>query len=105
MHSTTLYITIIHGKKFHVLLYNRKSFWRTFQTCLTLKLYNIEKDVKCILILKINYVYCTHITDVGLITYQWILTLFIHKMKAYKISFLKIQSVYYTKKSSLLKKQ
>ena len=54
---------------------------------LTLKpasFYNIEKHVNCTLILKVNHVCCTHITDCGLNAYQRIKAPFTHETKAYK---------------------
>ena len=45
---------------------------------LTLKaanFYNTEKHVKHTLILKVNYAFCAHITDFGLIIYRRILIL------------------------------
>ena len=47
------------------------------------KFLDTEKHVKRTLILKVTYACCAHITDFGLIAYQRILALFIHKTKAY----------------------
>ena len=49
------------------------------QGVLTLKatnLYNIERHVKRMLILKVIYAFCAHITDFGLIAYRRILALY-----------------------------
>ena len=57
---------------------------------LTLKpadIHNFEKHVKRTLIFEVNYACGIHITDFRLIVYHRILAVFIHEMKAYKISF------------------